>query len=241
MKCAVRQSTATARQAHRRMACPAFRADQHARLHEAHIKPITDLVEELSRVGNNGFIPYVAPLYGGINAEVLLIFQDPGPKTQSGTGSGMLCAENDDPTADLFSNCLDAARLDVARTITWNAYPWYINKSPTASQLEAGLMPLRRLLFELRKVSVVMLMGRRAEDSWKRFRERYPTESSRYKDIASLHPSRRGITRGGRTSRDVGIKQLTADLTRAKAVIDSNKCQPGDLCESSPVTVSSAG
>jgi hypothetical protein len=54
------------------------------------------------------------------------------------------------------------ARLDVARTITWNAYPWYINKSPTASQLDAGVMPLRRLLELLPDVSVVMLMGRRA-------------------------------------------------------------------------------
>lgn len=207
--------------AHRRMACPAFRADQHARLHEKHIKPITDLVDELSRVGN-GFIPHVAPLYGGINAKVLTILQDPGPKTQSDAGSGMLCAENDDPTAELFSNCLDAARLDVARTIPWNAYPWYINKSPTASQLDAGLIPLWRLLDLLCKVSVVMLMGRRAEDSWKRFRKRYRTESSRYTVIPSLHPSRRGIIRGGQT-RDVGIKQLTADLTRAKAVIDNNR------------------
>ena len=217
------------RRTHRRMACPAFRADQHARLHEAHIKRITDLVEELSRVGNYGFIPYVAPLYGGINAEVLLIFQDPGPKTQSGTGSGMLCSENDDPTAELFSNCLDAAGLDVARTITWNAYPWYINKSPTASQLEAGLMPLRRLLDLLGNVSVVMLMGRRAEESWKRFCKHYPTESGHYKEvIKSLHPSGRGIIRGGQ-NRDVGIKQLTADLTRAKTVIDNNQCRPGDL------------
>lgn len=71
----------------------------------------------------------------------------------------------DDPTAELLSNCLDAAGLDVARTITWNAYPWYINKSPTASQLDAGIMPLRRLLELLPEVSVVMLMGRRAEDS----------------------------------------------------------------------------
>ena len=200
------------------MATVAFRDDQHARLHEAHIKKITDLVDEL-RVGNR-FIPYVAPLYGGINAEVLLIFQDPGPKTQSDAGSGMLCAENDDPTAELFSICLCKAGLDVARTITWNAYPWYINKSPTASQLEAGLMPLRRLLDLLGKVSVVMLMGRRAEDSWKRFCKRYGTEGSRYTVIPSLHPSRRGIIRGGQ-KRDVGIKQLTDDLIRAKAVIDS--------------------
>jgi hypothetical protein len=99
------------------MADAEFRADQHARLHDAHIGPITTLVDELSQVGR-GFIPYVAPLYGGVNADVLLIFQDPGPKTQVDGGSGMLCAENDDPTAELFSDCLDAARLDVARTIT---------------------------------------------------------------------------------------------------------------------------
>jgi len=207
--------------AHRRMACPAFRADQHARRHEAHIKPINDLVDELFRVGNR-FIPYVAPLYGGINAEVLTILQDPGPKTQSDAGSGMLCAENDDPTAELFSNCLDAAGLDVARTIPWNAYPWYINKSPTASQLNAGLIPLRRLLDLLCKVRVVILMGRKAEDSWKRFCKCYGTESSRYKEIRTLHPSRRGIIRGGQ-KRDVGIKKLTADLIRAKAVIDNNR------------------
>ncbi len=59
------------------MAHAAFRADQHARLHEAHIAPITDLVDELSLIGR-GFIPHVAG-------------------------------------------------LDVGRTITWNAYPWYIN------------------------------------------------------------------------------------------------------------------
>ena len=204
--------------AHKSMANAAFRADQHARLHDAHISAITDLVDELCLIGR-GFIPYVAPLYGGVNAEVLLVFQDPGPKTQSDGGSGMLCAENDDPTAELFSNCLDAAGLDVARTITWNAYPWYINKSPTASQLDAGIMPLRRLLKLLPDVSVVMLMGRRAEDSWARFRKRYPTASGSYAVIPSLHPSGRGITRGGQTSRAVGIEQLTADLERAKGII----------------------
>ncbi len=207
------------------MACPAFRADQHARLREPHIEPITRLVEDLSRVGNNGFIPYVAPLYGGIHAEVLLVLQDPGPKTQNVAGSGMLCAENDDPTADLLSRCLHKAGLDVARTTAWNAYPWYINKSPTASQLEAGLMPLRRLLDLLSNISIVILMGRRAEDGWERFCKRYPTEITRYSVIATLHPSKRGITRGGQISRDAGIKQLQDDLTRARIIIDGNHYQ----------------
>ena len=39
-------------------------------------------------------------------------------------------------------------------------------------------------------VSVVMLMGCRAEDSCARVRKRYPTASSHYILIASLHPER---------------------------------------------------
>ena len=204
------------------MADPVFRAEQHARLADPHIKPITDLVTELSK-SPNGFIPYGAPSYGGTEAEVLFVFQDPGPKTQSDSGSGMLCAQNDDPTAELFSNCLDAAGLDVRRVLTWNAYPWYINASPTARQLDAGLVPLRRLLDLMPKAKVVMLMGRRAEESWKRFSVRYPVLARNYTVIASLHPSGRGITRGGQTTRTVGISTLTSDLSRAVALLGGNE------------------
>jgi hypothetical protein len=38
--------------------------------------------------------------------------------------------------------------------------------------------------------------------------------------IPSLHPSGRGITRGGQTSRSAGIEQLTADLAHAKGIIE---------------------
>lgn len=204
------------------MADPVFRADQHARLRDHHIRPITDLVTELSK-SPNGYIPYVAPSYGGIEAQVLFLFQDPGPKTQTDGGSGMLCAENDDPTAEVFSSCLDEAGLDVGRVVTWNAYPWYINTSPTAKQLDAGVAPLLRLLELLTEAKVVMLMGRRAEESWRRLSTRNPVLVQNYFVIASLHPGGRGITRGGQTTRTVGIDKLTSDMRRAVALLGGSQ------------------
>jgi hypothetical protein len=204
---------------HRRTSDPTFRADQHTRLRDPHIEPISRLVDALSG-SHRGFIPYVAPMYGGVMSEVLFLFQDPGPKTQGDAGSGMLCAENDDPTAELFANSLDAAGLDVSRTITWNAYPWYINKSPTIAQIDAGLEPLRQLLGLLPALRVVALMGRVAETSWARLGRRHPPVGRPLAVIPSLHPSGRGITRGGQTSRAEGIAQLIADMRKVLQIVD---------------------
>ena len=205
---------------HQQLADPAFRADQHACLREPHIAPITALVEELSGAGK-GFIPYVAPMFGRIHAEVLCVLRDPGPKTPGGSGSGMLCVENDDPSAALFAECLDAAGLAAARIVTWNAYPWYINKEPSSAQLNEGVGPLKRLLDLLPEGRVVVLMGLAAESSWARLTKRYGVASRRWTSIATRHPSGRGITRGGQMSRAEGISQLTADLGRARDIADN--------------------
>jgi len=44
-------------------------------------------------------VPAIAPWHGGIEARVLSVLRDPGPKTLTVGGSGFLCIENDDPTA----------------------------------------------------------------------------------------------------------------------------------------------
>ena len=211
--------------AHRRMADPAFRAEQHARLREPHIEPITALVDDFSRSGN-GFIPYSAPMFGGVRAEVLCVLRDPGPKTRDQSGSGMLCIENDDPTAEMFASCLDAAGLAVDRIMTWNAYPWYINSEPSAVQLEQGVVPLKRLIDLLPDLKVVVLMGLAAENSWRRFSKKYAIASRRYSAIATRHPSGRGITRGGQMTRAEGVAQLTADLARAREIADAERTIP---------------
>jgi hypothetical protein len=72
---------------------PAFRASQLERLRDAHVAPIYDLVDELRRSGR-GWLPYVAPIYGGVRAEMLHVFRDPGPMANAAArGSGFLCLE----------------------------------------------------------------------------------------------------------------------------------------------------
>jgi hypothetical protein len=57
----------------------------------------------------------------------------PGAETQDGVGSGMLSAENDEPTAERMSVLYAAAGIDQADTLPWNVYPWYVNRASTAA------------------------------------------------------------------------------------------------------------
>jgi hypothetical protein len=93
----------------RLMADPAFRQEQHSLLHEPHIAPISAYIDTLGADGR--WMPYVAPLHGGVEARLLSVARDPGPKTQDATGSGMLCVENDDQTAANQFDLLNAAGL----------------------------------------------------------------------------------------------------------------------------------
>jgi hypothetical protein len=40
-------------------------------------------------------------------------------------------------TAERFANHLDEAGIPVGAILAWNAYPWYISRSPRAAELEA--------------------------------------------------------------------------------------------------------
>src|SRR4051794_27221473 len=93
----------------RRMADPGFRAEQWAGRYASHVAPLNRLVDDLRKPGHPGWLPYVAPWQGGVQARVLSILRDPGPKTLEDGGSGMLCLENDDPTAETQVRLFDEA------------------------------------------------------------------------------------------------------------------------------------
>jgi hypothetical protein len=84
----------------RKMADPAFCEAQHKHRLDPHISPINQMVHDLRDQDGRGWLPEVAPMHGGIDARVLSVLRDPGPATQTGSGSGFLCVENDDPTAE---------------------------------------------------------------------------------------------------------------------------------------------
>ena len=206
----------------RRMSDPAYRRTEWKRRYEPHIRPVNRLVEKL-RALHPGHVPYVSALYGGTSTEVLFLFQDPGPGTDEFGGSGFLSPENDDDSAQMFSDCLDAVHLDVGRVLTWNACPWSLpdgQERPLVAQVEEGIEPLRQLVGLLPRLTAVVAMGRVAQGAWRRFERRYPEVARQYRTFESPHTSKRGLV-GGRTSRDGSIRRVKAAMRSALRVADS--------------------
>jgi hypothetical protein len=172
---------------------PGFRRSQEEGLTLPHIAPINALVDDLRDEGGRGWVPYVAPMYGGIEARMLSVLSDPGPMTDAKCGgSGFLCLENDDPTAERSATLLDEAGIAASDMNPWNAYPWYVPEgSLTARQRAAGVEPLRRLIALLPRLQVVMLHGNNAKDTWKRFESRYPEVARRFLVLSTWHTGRR--------------------------------------------------
>lgn len=171
-----------------------YRDEQFAHRYDEHIKPINQLVDRLRKCRGES-VPYVAPIYGGVNARLLSILRDPGPRTQGKEGSGFLCIENDDATAEYIGELFAKAHIDIKDVVPWNAYPWYINRKPMASELNDGVEPLKDLIDLLPKLQVVMLHGGSAKDGWKRFMRQYPnivTERG-LQVIGTYHPSRQAF------------------------------------------------
>lgn len=140
-------------------------------------------------------MPYIAPMHGGVDARLLSVLRDPGPMPQAKGGSGFLCWENDDATAEMISQLSADAGIDATDATPWNAYPWYINRAPKPAELEAGVEPLKRLIDLLPRLRVVMLHGGSAKDGWKRLTRQYPdiVAARRLKAISTYHPGRQAF------------------------------------------------
>lgn len=108
----------------RRMRDANFRAEQLAGLRDPHIAPINALVDDILDSAAGLWAPYVAPMYGGVKARLLSVLRDPGPKTNvDHGGSGFLCMENHDATAEKISGLFADARIGAREIVPWNAYP----------------------------------------------------------------------------------------------------------------------
>jgi hypothetical protein len=182
----------------RRMKDPEFLRQQQADIYAPHIAPVNRLVDSLiepAPPAGRGWMPYVAPLHGGVHARVLSILRDPGPKTRQDGGSGMICVENDDPTAAKMGELFTEAGIAYEDITPWNAYPWYINAAPTGPQVTQGVAPLKSLVELMPNLKVVLLQGGQAQAVWRKLAKGHPrfVASLRIRSVATFHPGNQAL------------------------------------------------
>lgn len=133
-------------------------------------------------------VPDFDPLDGGINAELLFLFEKPGPMT---TSSGFISRDNDDPTAEATYRFMIEAGIPREATVIWNAVPWWDGTRRIASQqLREGLECIDAMLALLPKVRAVVLVGRKAQRANSHFRLPVFASSHPSPLVRARHPER---------------------------------------------------
>lgn len=207
------------------MADPAFLKEQRKHRQDAHIAPINDFVAGLRDPTNHLWVPEVAPLHGGIDATVLSVLRDPGPKTQEGTGSSFLCIENDDPTAERQWKLFSEFKIPPRQVLPWNAYPWYINRAPRAAERGQGAAVLEDLIDLLPDLSVVLLQGNDAIDTWRRVVKAHPklVSARKLEVVESIHPGRQALWTRDPAQREARIAKQRKAFERVAAVLSTHE------------------
>lgn len=163
------------------------RAGRLSLLREPHVAPLTTVVEAIRRdTGLGSLVPWLDPTSGGVEARALLLFEAPGPAAiaqrvgRRHPGSGFVSPDNDDETAATCFELFNEAELDRRLVAYWNIVPWYVGddrgiRAPSDVELDAGVEALRPVLAALRRVEVVVAVGRKAQRGWARVAAEYPT------------------------------------------------------------------
>jgi len=154
-------------------------------LYEPHIAPLKAFVLTLMEKHPDWEFPDFDPLDGGCNADILFLFEKPGPMTSTGgKGSGFISRNNDDPTAAATFDFMNKAGLPRKRTVIWNVIPgWNGTRKVTTEEIRAGLDDLKNLLPLLPKLRTIVLVGKKAQ------RAKPLIEPRRLRILDSAHPS----------------------------------------------------
>lgn len=212
--------------------------DLWRRRDDPHVEELNQLITTFRAQHPGRFMPFIAPTFGGRNARLLALFQEPGPKTvPSNVGSGMLCIENDDPTAARHKALLAEYKIDTSDVVSWNAHPWYNPQSDAdrtpAEELAATRM-LSRVLSLLPNLRVVMLHGHAARNAWARLENYTPVDTQvgpmvlpgrvhtrRIRAINSWHLSPRVVDPATKTAEEVARfnREIDKSFLEATAIL----------------------
>lgn len=150
----------------RSMRDPAVRERRRAMLTLPHMIPLVGYAERLRSAGMQ--VPEFDPLDGGIDAQLLFLFEKPGPMTVDAgsgnrSGSGFISRNNDDPTAEATFNFMRQADIPREQTILWNIIPWWDgSREIDAFDVRKSTEHVLELLRLLRAPRAIVLVGKRA-------------------------------------------------------------------------------
>jgi uracil-DNA glycosylase len=129
---------------------------------KSHIAPLTMYAAKLRERGSVE-VPEFDPFDGGVEAQVLFLFEKPGPMTASDGGSGFISRNNDDPSAEATFDFMQRAGIPRKLTVTWNVIPWWNEtRKVTGKELREGVACVQELIVLLPKLRAVVLVGGRA-------------------------------------------------------------------------------
>ena len=130
-----------------------------------HIAPLVEYTVEL-RKRDDVEVPEFDPLDGGVDGQVLFLFEKPGPMTAVAgkrAGSGFISRNNDDPTAEATWNFMRQAGIDRTATVIWNTIPWWNGTRKIAlDEIRDGVASFIALRARLSKLSAVVMVGNKA-------------------------------------------------------------------------------
>jgi len=138
------------------------RRRRRAMLSEPHIAPLAAYAARLRERGSVD-VPEFDPLDGGVFAQILFLFEKPGPMTSADGGSGFISRNNDDPSAEATFDFMRRAGIPRRQTLTWNIIPWWNGtRKVTGMELREGAGCVRELVALLPELRAAVLVGRKA-------------------------------------------------------------------------------
>lgn len=145
---------------------------------EATVQPLREWSQEVvhrrARRQPDILIPHFDPAESGVDTQVLVLMEAPGPMTvvdeqNKRPGSGFISIDNSDGTAENCWRLRDEVGL-VTGALHWNIVPWYLgpaSRKPSAQELGQGALELRSLLPLLPQLRVVLTCGLHAQNGWR--------------------------------------------------------------------------
>ena len=132
-------------------------------LDQPHIRPLTEFVEKLRR-DDYGQVPFFDPLDGGVNARILFLLEKPGKA--GSTSSGIMGRDNDTQSCKNIRSFMNQAGINRAETLMWNVVPgWNGTQAIRVGEFQRGVAALNELLTMLPALSVIVCVGRRAQNT----------------------------------------------------------------------------